>query len=175
MVLGRINAVLIAVLVGIPAFSESRISLGANVLSIEAPEGFTAMAPDVRARIFPEGGGPAYIFRKADENATVTFDTLKQEYTKKDLGDIKARSENSIASDKRPLRWVARETTKLQGHPCVHLEFVRTTEDGDVHEDQYYVLQGRAVSLLSFSGPEKEFGHLQPLFQKSRASIRFAR
>jgi hypothetical protein len=167
----RCSVCLTAILAGSFLFAQNRVTLGGNQIPIAVPEQFVPMAREVRIIVFPHGGGPQHIFRYSAGDATVSFDSLKGKYNRADLPMMKAKSEEAIIADTRPLRWIAREMTSLNGRPCVHLEYIRNADGGNMHHDQYYVLEGSELSLLSYSSPAKDFGRYQRQFQKSLASF----
>lgn len=170
----KLNRILMLLSITGLSYAETRVSVAGNQLSIELPAGFAKPSPEVLAKIYPDGKGPD-MFRFSAINGTLIVGLATGKGSPSLLPLVKVKDEQDLARDTRPMRWIAHEITTFQGKPSLRFEYIRTTADGDMRHQMYYVLNNTNLVYFQFSVPEKQFGQYQESFQKSRDSIRLAK
>jgi hypothetical protein len=155
-------------------FAQTRISAAANQITFELPTGFARPSPDILAKVFPNGTTKD-MFRYSSVDGTIIFDLASSKGTASMLPAVMKKDEADLALDTRPLRWIVHEVSTFQGKPALHLDYIRTTADGELHHQAYYVLNNNSLIFFQFSISEKQAARFREPFQKSLASIRFSK
>lgn len=140
--------------------------------TFEPPPTLHPMSAQELARKYPASNAPKQAYAAENGAVSVAFDLTSQPLPPERLGEATTELPKVLSQTIPGIRWLTKESIRVQGQTWVHLEFLSDARDTQIHNHLLLTsLDGRML-LFNFNATTAKYEQYRSAFLKSRDSIR---
>lgn len=157
-----------------PAIAQ-RVVVPETGVTLEPPEGFTALSQEEIDARYPLSTRPKYVIGNARRSTVVAFELKPSPLTDAELPEVLQALGQQLQQIVPGIEWIERKLTGLEGQRWIYLEFMSSVGGSNVHN----IILGTPIAgrslFVSFSSTKEEFPKVEEQLRRSLQSIRLKR